>query len=564
MDPYYEWLGIAAEEQPPDHYRLLGINVFESNPQVIESAFNQRIAYLQQLSGDQDSVDDAQRIMSEIARARLVLLNKQKKSAYDKSLRNKRNQQSVRPPPTPQQRVAPSTESRELGVKRSVSQNAGHFKSVLKIDKRFLILLPVVALLVFVGIIASLSFNNENSGSKVSDKPQDERTATSDKRTVTDDSRPITVQPNHRRQIEPSAGNTPKEPTRQSTGQDDVVKRQDAEAIEKTKNPFIIGSKRDESAGSTLPSATTAITGDNEDRVRMIINGNEVQFAFDDEGKRQRVSLVGSFNSWNSASTPMRRENRHWKVSKRLAPIRHEFKFVSGNGDWYPEDDNLILDLENREGVVQSNSFELAQRPARSEALVEVSGEHQGRVEVIPTKKGVRFLYRDPLESDYVLLVGDFNSWNTTVAGMRREGSVWTAEKAIAPGNYAFKFLGPGERWFPKGDNLTLSYSERVPATRSLPESTKPSTSSSIPATTESRIRESDQSISIQRAREYLNDAGLYEGKPGVWFFPQSNRLVIRQYGRISKDPKIKKALKRLGDRLPHPAEMGNPPPQRR
>ena len=73
-----------------------------------------------------------------------------------------------------------------------------------------------------------------------------------------------------------------------------------------------------------------------------------------------------------------------------------------------------------------------------------------------------------------------------------------------------------------------------------------------------------EQSISIQRAREYLNDAGLYEGKPGVWFFPQSNRLVIRQYGRISKDPKIKKALKRLGDRLPHPAEMGNPPPQRR
>ena len=63
MDPYYEWLGIPAEEQPPNHYRLLGINVFESNPKVIESAVNQRMAYLQQLSGDQASVDDAQRIM---------------------------------------------------------------------------------------------------------------------------------------------------------------------------------------------------------------------------------------------------------------------------------------------------------------------------------------------------------------------------------------------------------------------------------------------------------------------------------------------------------------------
>ncbi|MDG2409345.1 MAG: hypothetical protein P8M53_10090, partial [Pirellulales bacterium] len=65
MDPYYEWLGIAAEEQPPNHYRLLGINLFESNPQVIESAVNQRMSYLQQLSGDSQHVDDAQRIMGE-------------------------------------------------------------------------------------------------------------------------------------------------------------------------------------------------------------------------------------------------------------------------------------------------------------------------------------------------------------------------------------------------------------------------------------------------------------------------------------------------------------------
>lgn len=29
FDPYSEWLGIAPEEQPPDHYRLLGIAPFE-------------------------------------------------------------------------------------------------------------------------------------------------------------------------------------------------------------------------------------------------------------------------------------------------------------------------------------------------------------------------------------------------------------------------------------------------------------------------------------------------------------------------------------------------------
>ena len=86
MDPYYEWLGIPPEEQPPNHYRLLGISLLESNPQVIESAANQRMGYLQELTGDQSHIDDAQRIIGEVSRARLILLDKIKKIAYDKEI----------------------------------------------------------------------------------------------------------------------------------------------------------------------------------------------------------------------------------------------------------------------------------------------------------------------------------------------------------------------------------------------------------------------------------------------------------------------------------------------
>ena len=32
FDPYYKWLGIPREEQPPNHYRVLGIRVFEEDP----------------------------------------------------------------------------------------------------------------------------------------------------------------------------------------------------------------------------------------------------------------------------------------------------------------------------------------------------------------------------------------------------------------------------------------------------------------------------------------------------------------------------------------------------
>ena len=38
FDPYHEWLGIPASEQPPNHYRLLGTTLFEANLDVLALA----------------------------------------------------------------------------------------------------------------------------------------------------------------------------------------------------------------------------------------------------------------------------------------------------------------------------------------------------------------------------------------------------------------------------------------------------------------------------------------------------------------------------------------------
>jgi hypothetical protein len=38
FDPYYLWLGIPPVDQPPDHYRLLGVTQFESDADVIRNA----------------------------------------------------------------------------------------------------------------------------------------------------------------------------------------------------------------------------------------------------------------------------------------------------------------------------------------------------------------------------------------------------------------------------------------------------------------------------------------------------------------------------------------------
>ena len=46
FDPYYEWLGIPARDQPPNWYRLLGIERFEANANVIERAADRQMGHL--------------------------------------------------------------------------------------------------------------------------------------------------------------------------------------------------------------------------------------------------------------------------------------------------------------------------------------------------------------------------------------------------------------------------------------------------------------------------------------------------------------------------------------
>jgi hypothetical protein len=43
FDPYHKWLGIPPKDQPADHYRLLAIERFEADPEVIETAANVRM-----------------------------------------------------------------------------------------------------------------------------------------------------------------------------------------------------------------------------------------------------------------------------------------------------------------------------------------------------------------------------------------------------------------------------------------------------------------------------------------------------------------------------------------
>ncbi len=86
FDPYHRWLGIPAEEQPPDHYRLLGLVRFEADPEVIRDGSERQMAHIRRY-GLGKHAEWSQRILNELAFARACLLEPAKKAAYDERLR---------------------------------------------------------------------------------------------------------------------------------------------------------------------------------------------------------------------------------------------------------------------------------------------------------------------------------------------------------------------------------------------------------------------------------------------------------------------------------------------
>jgi len=88
FDPYHQWLGISPKDQPPNHYRLLGIDLFEAEPDVISNAADQRMVHVRSFQAGENS-DLSQTILNEISSAKICLLNSAKKLAYDDQLRRK-------------------------------------------------------------------------------------------------------------------------------------------------------------------------------------------------------------------------------------------------------------------------------------------------------------------------------------------------------------------------------------------------------------------------------------------------------------------------------------------
>ena len=86
FDPYLKWLGIRAKDQPPNHYRLLGIEVFEPDPDVIANAADARMMLIKTFQSGKHS-ELSQKLLNEVAAAKVCLLRPERKEEYDRQLR---------------------------------------------------------------------------------------------------------------------------------------------------------------------------------------------------------------------------------------------------------------------------------------------------------------------------------------------------------------------------------------------------------------------------------------------------------------------------------------------
>jgi hypothetical protein len=97
FDPYLELLGIPKSEQPPNCYRLLGIPEYTANKQVIANGAARQMQFLRRVGGDQ-YLDQVQKILNEISKVRILLLDDEKRDEYDRTLKEKERAKSGKPP----------------------------------------------------------------------------------------------------------------------------------------------------------------------------------------------------------------------------------------------------------------------------------------------------------------------------------------------------------------------------------------------------------------------------------------------------------------------------------
>jgi hypothetical protein len=105
FDPYRKWLGIPDQPQHPHHYQLLGLAIFEDDPDVIDNGANRQMTHVRSFQTGQYA-NHSQDLLNEIAQAKICLLQPNSKASYDLQLQTEINATGPHPGMDPMAPVA--------------------------------------------------------------------------------------------------------------------------------------------------------------------------------------------------------------------------------------------------------------------------------------------------------------------------------------------------------------------------------------------------------------------------------------------------------------------------
>lgn len=98
FNPYRKWLGIPESELPANYYRLLGVELFEEDLDVIDNAAHRQMAHIRTFQRSQHA-DASQQLLNELSAAKKTLLSPTKRVEYDGALRSQLGQPQANPKP---------------------------------------------------------------------------------------------------------------------------------------------------------------------------------------------------------------------------------------------------------------------------------------------------------------------------------------------------------------------------------------------------------------------------------------------------------------------------------
>jgi len=540
MDPYYKWLGIPPDEQPPHYYRLLGVRIFESDPEVIESAANQRMEYLQSLSGG-DHPAAAQQLLSEMARARITLLEQRQRKAYNAELKATTKPVPLVPPikTTSSQNIGPSSamnsskdyqgdKSNGITLPYRTSKNGNRPLLRAAIILTLVVCVLAAILLVFTSVDDATTkqdvqkkvephSNHNLSKDGISQSQRIGRNNTNDK-----------IEPH----LSQKGSNSIKLPAESSDG----LVNSDVE------NSFIIGSKR-------IPEEQWRVTKRiNGTLVKDKSHSNVVRIELTGFEIKKNVFIAGTFNNWHTDRNPMQRDGDLWFIEIPQPEIPFEFKYYIPSDPlvekWYPE------------GI--DNHYHLKNRKLNKEPGEDLLGDYSDATAYRIPNSELTVITFDGFWDDgnAVFLVGEYNNWSPRQDKMTRgEKGVWEITKELPRDKNEIKFfIDQGGEWHPdkdiKVDLLTTAADKK---------DGEANVKTPLPA--------NEKAFSRENAKAILVDNGLYEGKPGVWYLRVAGnpQFIQRKYGRVRKQSGVERSLQRLHARFPNLEEKTNlPPPSRR